>query len=157
MPMYNLTEYNYAKTSGSLWQYYRLEQFLDGNAAIADFPADNDNSASFQFKIKIVDRIENNNEKDVKIMLPLKYLTNFWRSLEMTLTNCEINLLLTWSEYYFIIDAFVENQVTTFTVTDTNNNTKKLQQLKSGFKRTTTWNKYQSEVTVQERDRYLDY
>ena len=52
MPMYNLIEYSdsYSKTSGSLCQYYRDEPFLDDNGAIADFPADNNNSASFKFK-----------------------------------------------------------------------------------------------------------
>ena len=51
MPMYNLIEYsdNYSETSGSLWQYYRDEPFLDVNGAIADFLADNNNSASIKF------------------------------------------------------------------------------------------------------------
>ena len=55
MPMYNLIEYsdNCSKTSVSLWQYYRHEPFLYNNGAIADFPADNHNSASFKFKTKI--------------------------------------------------------------------------------------------------------
>ena len=65
MPMYNLIEYsdNYAKTSGSLWQYYR------------DEPNDNlTNSESFKSKIKITGKTPNNdNEKDVEIMVPLKY------------------------------------------------------------------------------------
>ena len=54
MSMYNLIEYsdNYSKTSGSLWQYYRNEPFLDDNCAIADFTADDNNSASFRFKTK---------------------------------------------------------------------------------------------------------
>ena len=54
MPMYNLIEYsdNYSKKSGSLWQYYRQESFLNTNDAIADFPADDNNSASFKFKTK---------------------------------------------------------------------------------------------------------
>ena len=63
--MYSLIEYsdNYAKTPGSLWQYYR------------DEPRD----------------------KDVEIMVPSKYLSNFWRTLEIPLINCEVNLILTWS------------------------------------------------------------
>ena len=90
MPMYNLIEYsnNYSKTSGSLWQYHRDEPFLDSNGAIADIPADNNNSASFTFKTRYVAR-------DVKIMVPLKYLSNFWRTLKIPLINCEINLVLT--------------------------------------------------------------
>ena len=67
MPMYNLMEYsdNYSKRSGSLWQYYRDEPFLDANGTIADFPADNDSSASFKFRTKIAGRIGNNGRKDV--------------------------------------------------------------------------------------------
>ena len=76
MPMHNLIEYsdNYSKSSGSYWQYYRNEPFFN-NGAIADFPADNNNSTSFKFKTKIASRIGNNGRKDVKIMVPLKYLS----------------------------------------------------------------------------------
>ena len=75
MPMYNLIEYsdNYAKASGSLWQYYRDEP----NDDLAD-------SESFKSKIKITGKTPNNsNEKDVEITVSLKYLSNFWRTLEM--------------------------------------------------------------------------
>ena len=99
--MYNLVEYsdNYSKTSGSLWQFYRDETFINDNGAIANFPADNNNnnSASFKFKTKIADRIGNDGIRNVKIRLSLKYLNNFWRNLEMPLITCKINLILTWS------------------------------------------------------------
>ena len=75
MPMYNLIEYsdNYAKTSGSLWEYYIDEP----NDNLAD-------SESFKSKIKITGKNPNNSKrKDVEIMVPLKYLSNFWRALEM--------------------------------------------------------------------------
>ena len=89
MPMYNLIEYsdNYSKTFGSLWQYYK------------DDPNDNlENSASFKFKVKITGKTAAaDNTKDVEIIIPLKYLSNFWRTLEMSLINCEVNLILTWS------------------------------------------------------------
>ena len=88
MSMNNLIEYgdNYAKTSGSLWQYYRDEP--DDNLA---------DSESFKSKIKITGKTpDDDNEKDVKIMVPLKYLSNFWRTLEMPLINCEVSLILTW-------------------------------------------------------------
>ena len=83
--MYHLIKYSdyYSKTFGSLWQYYRDEPFLDDNGAIADFPADNNNSASFKFKIKIAGRTGNNGTKDIKIMVQLKYFSNFLRTLEM--------------------------------------------------------------------------
>ena len=92
MPMYNLIEYsdNYSKTSGSLWQYYK------------DDPNDNlVQSESFKSKIKITGKTPaNGNTKDVEIMVPLKYLSNFWRTLEMPLINCEVELILTWSKNY---------------------------------------------------------
>ena len=90
MPMYNLTEYNdnYSKTSGSSWQYYK------------DDPNDNIvQSELFKSKIKITGKTPGaGNTKDVEIMVPLKYLSIFWRTLEMPLINCEVNLILTWSK-----------------------------------------------------------
>ena len=82
--MYNLIEYsdNYWKTSVSLWQYYKNEPFLNYNGPIADFPVDNNNNASFKFKTKIAGRIGNNGRNATKIMVPLKYLSNFWRTLD---------------------------------------------------------------------------
>ena len=88
-------------------------------------------------------------------MVPLKYFSNFWRTLEMPLINCEVNLILTWSADCVIIYTNVANQVPTFTITETNlyvpvvtlstqDNAKLLPQLKSGFKRTISWNKYLS-------------
>ena len=77
MPMYNLIEYNdnYSKTSESLWQYYK------------DEPNDNlTDSESFISKIKITGNTPaDGNRKDVEIIVPLKYLSNFWRTLEMPL------------------------------------------------------------------------
>ena len=108
MPMYNLIEYsdNYAKTSGSLWQYYRHE------------PNDNlANSESFKFKVKITGKTPvADNEKDVEIMVPLKYLSNFWRTLEMPLINSEVNLILTWSSTCVITNS---TGAGTFEITDT--------------------------------------
>ena len=74
--MYCLTEYSdiYTKISGSLWQYYRDEPALHNNDIIIDFPADNNNSISFKFKEKITGQAEDNDTKDVEIMVPLKCL-----------------------------------------------------------------------------------
>ena len=91
MSMHNLLEYskNYSKTTGSFWNYYRDEP---------DSGADNNinysikNSKSFDYKTREKD------EKDVEIVVSLKYLSNFWRALDIPLINCEINLILTWSE-----------------------------------------------------------
>ena len=89
MPTYNLIKYsdNYSKTSETLWQYYRYE------------PDDNlTESESLKSKIKITGKTLNNgNEKDVKIMVPLNNLSNFWKTLEMSLINCEVKLILAWS------------------------------------------------------------
>ena len=88
-------------------------------------------------------------------MFPLKYLSNFWRTLAMPLSNCEVELILKWSTHCVIIYTNVANQVPTFIITETNlyvravtlstqGNTKLLQQLKSGLKRTISCNKYLS-------------
>ena len=94
MSMYNLREYgaNYSKKSGRLWQYFRDKPDLDNNNAIMDFPADNNGSALFKFKTKIAGETGNDKTKDVKILVPLKYLSNFCRTFEMLLINCEIDL-----------------------------------------------------------------
>ena len=101
-------------------------------------------------------------------MVPLKYLSNFCKTLEIPLINCEINLILTLSASCFIIDDLVNNQVPTFAITDTKfyvpvvtlstqDNANLLQQLKSSFRRTINRNKYQSKGTAQEENWYLDY
>ena len=86
--MYNFIEYsdNYSDTSGNLWQYYK------------DDPNDNiAQSESFKFKIKITGKtIAAGNTKDVEIIVPLKHLSNLWRTFEMPLINFEFNLVLTW-------------------------------------------------------------
>ena len=88
--MYNLIEYsdNYSKTSQRLWQYYK------------DDPNDNlANSEPFKSKVKITGKTPvAGNTKDVEIIVPLMYLSNFRRTLEMPLINCEVNLILTWSK-----------------------------------------------------------
>ena len=101
MPMYNLIEYsdNYSDTSGSLWQFKRDE-----------VPANNadltiNNSQSFKCKAETIISCRektayHNNEKssveDRKIVVPLKYLSNFWRSLGMSIINCKVHLELNW-------------------------------------------------------------
>ena len=98
MPMYNLLEYskNYRKTTGSFWDYYRDEpnSGLGGNNNNAKFSIKD--SKSFDYKTSITGKLEGNNtEKEVEIVVPLKYLSNFWRTLNMPLINCKINLILT--------------------------------------------------------------
>ena len=157
MPMYNLIEYsdNYAKTTESLWKYFR------------DKPNDNlADSESFKSKIKITGKApDDDNERDVEIMVPLKYLSNFWRTLEMCLINCEVNVILTWSSTCVITNSAGAG---TFEITDTKlhvpvvtlstqENTKLLQQSKPGFKRIINWNKYLSKPQSFRRNANLSY
>ena len=105
----------------------------------------------------------NNCTKYVKKIVSFKYLSNSWKTLEMSLSKYEINIILIGYANCLIIGI-----PTTFTITDTKlfvplvilstqDNEKLLQQFKSGFEETLNWNNYQSNVTVQEQNRYLDY
>ena len=159
MSMYNLIEYsdNYAKTTGSLWQFFRDEPVADD---------DIEDSESFKSKKKIAGKTPNNdNKKVIEITVPLKYLSNLWRTLEMPLINCEVNLILTWSSIYVITGS---NGAATFTITDTKlyvpavtlstqENNKFFQQLKSGFKRVINWNKYLSKPELLAQNPNLNH
>ena len=70
----------YSKTSGGLWQYYRDEPALNDDGNTIDFPNDSNNSISFKFKQKITGQTVSNETKDVETMIPLKYLSNFWKT-----------------------------------------------------------------------------
>ena len=99
MPMYNLIEYsyNYSKTSGSLWQYCKEIPAVNNVGDVVAFNGANATD-SFNFKTKIIGETNDDGTIDsVEIMVPLKYLSNFWRTLEMPLINCEVELILTWS------------------------------------------------------------
>ena len=108
MPMYNLIEYSdsYSKTSGSLWQYYK------------DIPNNNIvDSKSIKSKVKITGKTPDHGKtKDVEVIVPLIYLSNFWRTLEMPLINCEVNLILTWSKDCVITNSTGEGK---FAITET--------------------------------------
>ena len=154
MPMYSLIGYsdNYSDTSGGLWQFKRDE-----------VPANNadltiDNSQSFKYKAallgKTADAVNNTNSsvKEAKIVVPLKYLSNFWRSLEMSLINCKVFLELNWIEdcilssagnsaKFEITDAKLHVPIVTLSTKDSVNLTK---QLSEGFKRSVYWNSYQT-------------
>ena len=157
MPMYNLIEHsdNYSKTSGSLWQYSKV------------IPAVDNLTDSFNFKVKMTSQTGDDGTKNIEIILPLKYLRNFWRTLEMPLINCEINLVLTWSTNCVIISTNVANQNEKFEITDTKlyvpvvslstqDNSNLLQQLKLGFKRVINWNKYLSKPELLRRNPNLN-
>ena len=99
--MSNLLEYskNYEKTTGSLWNYYRDES----NDPLST------NSESFKYKTSIVGKTPQNNDSliDAEVAIPLKYLSSFWRSLDIPLINCEIELMLTWSKNCVLADISV--------------------------------------------------
>ena len=120
IPMYNLIEYsdNDAKTTGSLWQYCKDIPARNANDEIIVFDVNNVTD-SFNFKVKFTGQTGNNGTKDVEKMVPLKYLSNFWRTSEMPLINCEVNLILTWSSTCVLIATGVQNQAATFAITDT--------------------------------------
>ena len=101
-------------------------------------------------------------------MVPLRCLSNFWRTLEMSLINCEVNLILTWSSTCVLIATNIPNQNATFAITDTKlyvpvvtlstqENTKFLQQLKSGFKKVINWNKYLSKPELLAQNPNLNH
>ena len=138
-----------------MWQYYRDDQ--------------NDNitqSESLKFNMKITGKTSAaGNTKDVKIAVPLKYLSDFWRNLEMPLINCEINPIVTW--YYNCVISSMTG-ATKFKITDTKpyvsvitlstqDDEKRLKHLKSSFKRATNWNKYQPKVSTERRNQYLHF
>ena len=176
IPMYNLLDYgkNYKKTTGSFWNYYRDEpnSGLGGENSNVNYSVKD--SKSFDYKTSITGKLEGNStEKKVEIVVTLKYLSHFWRTLNIPLINCEINLILIWSEkcvltskttrdansevnpaiaavnnptnaIFKITDTKLYVPVVTLSTKDDNNF---LEQLKSGFKRTIKWNKYRSEKT----------
>ena len=165
MPMYNLLEYskNYIKTSGSLWNYYRDKpsSSIDDDNIIHSIL----NSESFDYRANFMeDGVTHNNllKNDVKVVVPVKHLSNFWRSLNIPIINSEVELILTWIKNCVLIDKWTreanydadpnvykinnpENAI--FEIKDTKlyvpvvtlskeDNIKNLGQLKSGFKRT---------------------
>ena len=146
MPMYSLIEYsgNYSDTSGSLWNFKRDE--ITNNADVTN----DNNASSFKYKSNIIGNTENNGTKNgVEIAVPLKYLGNFWRSLEMSLINCKVELSLKWTENCIRTTAANANKVV-FEITDAKlyvpivtlsieDNSKLAKLLNEGFKRPIYW------------------
>ena len=191
MLMYDLLEYskNYRKTTGSLWNYYRNE------------PSDplSSNSESFKYKTSVTGNTYNTDENitysdgnevdnpeydankvgknETEVVIPLKYQSNFRKSLNIPLINCELELILTWSKNCILADiterAFQDNNPAIvaptgleFKITNTTlhvpvvslskENDRLLEQLKSGFKRTVKWNKYSSQMIIQPQNNNLN-
>ena len=165
MPTYNLLEYskNYRKTTGSLWNYYRDQP----SSTIGDNNITHSilNSESFYYKACFIENSvahDHLTKNDVKVVVPLKHLSNFWQHLDIPLINCEVEIILTWFKNCALIDKstreanYGANPVVyeidnpedaTFKITDVKlfvpvvtfskeNDIKLLEQLKTGFKRT---------------------
>ena len=135
-----------------MWQYCKDIPAVDNNNAIDNF-TENNLTDSLIFQVKMTGQTGDDGTTNVETMISLKYFSNFWRTLEVPLINCEINLILTWSTNCVIVSTNVANQNATFGITDTKlyvpvvtlstqDNAKLLQQLKSDFKRVINWNKY---------------
>ena len=175
--MYNLLECskNYSKTTGSLWNYYKDEP---DNPPHNNYNADPiTNSAWFKYRTIITKKTSNVNlencanteqgntkiKKNIDIVVPSKYLSKFWKTLDIPLINCEESLILTWSENCVLTDTKTkitrETRIAidaptnaTFKITDvrldvpvitlsTENGKTLSEQLRTGFKRTIKWNK----------------
>ena len=121
IPMYNVIEYsdNYSKTSGNLWQYCKDILAINNDGNIIDFNGANATD-SFNFKTKITGQTNDNRVINVEIMVSLKYVSIFWRTLEMPLIDSEVNPVLIWSADCLIIYTNVANQIPTFTIAETN-------------------------------------
>ena len=185
-PMYNLLEYskNYRKTIGSLYNYYRDELSDDAD----DNNFDNIkvvNSNTFKYKNKITGNtfnvdagvdgydVNKNGKQEIELAIPLKYLGNFWRALNIPLISCEVSVELTWNKNY-VMTSLEERQVdagppvvrdnsptgATLSINDCklyipvvtlskDDEIKLLTNLKSGFKTEIIWKKYRSQMTTE--------
>ena len=191
MPMYNLIEYskNDRKTTGSLSNYYRDEpnSGAEGNInySIKKSFMSLLIKESFNYKTSITGKLEDDNveKDDIKMVVPLKYLSNFRRILDIPLINSEVSLTLTWSDNCVIrsktkidpdpdanpaVDEINAPKNATFKIKDTKlyvpvvtlsteNDSKHLEQLKTILKRTIKWNKYRSEMSNQAANNNFNY
>ena len=194
MPMYNLLEYstNYRKTIGSLYNYYRDE--LNDDANLNNYANNNVvSSNSFQYKHKIIGSTynvdstivpaaggarvanpkydaNNSGKKNVELAIPLKYLGNFWRALNMPLISCEVSLELKWDKNCVITSQQIGINLdggntaaptgATIAINDCKlyvpivtlskyDGIELLTNLKSGFTREIEWNKYRSQMSTE--------
>ena len=185
MPMHNLLEYSksYRKTIGSLYNYYRDELTNDNNDNFANRNVVN--SEAFKYKNKITGNnynvdagaqgydVNKNGTQEIELAIPLKYIGNFWRALNIPLISCEVFLELKWYKNY-VITSLEQRQVdagppvvkdnapmgATFAINDCklyvpivtlskDDEIKLLTNLKSGFKREIILNKYRSQMTTE--------
>ena len=173
MPMCNLIEYgdNCSDSSASLYQFKSAESPMnnDGNPLNVAL----NNSSSFKYRENLLGKAtdadgNDRSLKNTKIVVPLKYLSNFFSSLEMLLINCKIDSELNWNNNCLMYgaDANVDgdDRETTFKITSiklyvpivtlsTKDNVNLTEQLNKGFKRSVYWNKYKSKIESKEADK----
>ena len=173
MPIYNLIEYsdNYQDSSATLYQHKRDEPPEDD--AVADLTANN--SDSLKYKIELLGNLTevagdaaSVRRLNVKVVVPLKYLSNFFRSLEMPLINCKIKLNLTWKKGCVLSTGAVE---AVFIINDTKlyvpvvtlskeDNKDFIEQQNKGFQRSIYWNEYKTKEINEDADanvfKYID-
>ena len=160
--MYNLLEYshNYADSSGSLWQFKRDELNVTTNPDVAT-----DNSRSFKYKSSYLGAPTATGAlNSVKLVVPLKYVSNFFRSLEMPLLNCKIHLELSYTKNCVLSTApSDDHNKTSFQMISTKlyvpivslstkDNINLTKQLNEGFKRSVYWNEYKSKIETKTAD-----
>ena len=175
MPMYNLLEYsdNYADSSGSLYQFKRDESPINDNNNPLNVVLNN--STSFKYKAGLLGKAadtdgDDRSLKNAKIVVLLKYLSNFFRSLEMLLINCKIHLELNWNNNCIMYGADTyavgnnaNNRETTFKITSTKlyvpivtlstkDNVNLTKQLNEGFKKSLYWNECKSKIETKTAD-----
>ena len=163
MPMYNLIEYsdNYQDSSAMLYQYKRDEPANNNVNLTAD------NSTSFKCKVNLLGNIaaaDPDNARvgrlNVKIVVPLKYLSNFFRSLEMPLINCKVKLNLAWKKEFVLSTAAAD---AVFIINDTKlyvpvvtlskeDNKDFIEQQNKGFQRSIYWNEYKTKEKTEDAD-----
>ena len=161
MPMYNLIEYsdNYQDSSATLYQY-KQDELPEANA-INDLTTDT--SSSFKYKVELLGNPVLDGfiaKRSVKVVAPLKYLSNFFRSLEMPLINCKIKLDLTWKKecvlstdagdaVFIINDTKMYVPVVTLSKEDNNDFT---EQQNKAFQRSIYWNEYKTKEINENAD-----
>ena len=181
VPIYNLLEFrnSYSMTSEILWNYYRDEVNDCANETDDSDNEINNNKTTtdklFEYEIKMIGSTPNNiNILEEEVVVPLNYLIYFWRSLNLSLINCEIELHLRWignclifemTRKFRVVGDTPEQELETATTRTTfqinnvelyvpvvtfsiNDKINFLENIKQGFKRTISWNKQRSEITT---------
>ena len=162
MPMYILIEYsnNYSDNAGSLWQFKRDESPVTNDGNLDNVSTNN--SLSFKYKSSIFKTLtddDNGVTKNVKIAAPLKYLSNFWRSFELPLINCNVHVELNWTKdcvmstiadtTFKITNTKLSVPIVTFSTKDS---VKLSKQLNDEFKRPVYWNAYITKIQSKNLD-----